>query len=774
MKRARWSLLALLLSLLISAAPARAADPPLLVSEDDKPGPILSEEEVEKIRILQDSPTSPLLLSPISPDDAALLSVTSEGLTFLGVEDGAAVPVDDAVRGLNPSTLLLGLYGIPSAGWRNERTLQYWTTVRTDPDEPPQTALVSIDRMSGRVRAGLVDVPRSLQPVSLAPNASRMLFVEIPQNQDEGDGSAEARYAEMRAGLPLPALGGMSAEQRGSLDALFHDSPWLVPFAPRWLQERGALAVTTELYALWVKDLASGDLRRVGEVNSKSEVLSIGWSQDGSRLGIASTLIDPGDRESDSPFDGALISSLLYRDAVGALPPGENPLYTNNQAQIFNLADGSTQTLRAAGGDGSYYRGVSWSTDGRVMLAHMFLPGQPAGHRYPSYNIQFASSSAFRFFDEHGAETSRFSAPQVSAVFANDAQFITPDEVIFTAAEGTNVHPFYYNRVSREFRRVADRGGTYQNVIATRLSRRIVFSYTSFTSPDDIYRQNWDGSAFARLSWTGEELRQYSQTVEHDVSFRLRSGATRRGVLITPKDWEFPPRNRPIVVWQEGGPGPAMNSHWLSAVEAPYGLLPNFGFGLLVVPLTGRDGTGPRAFSALADGRQFGQVDIDEMAEIVRQMTARSWTSRGKVGITGCSYGGYFTLQSIIRHPDLYAAANAQCSLVDLIVEWTRGYQALIQHLEGPRTPFSDAREFQVDSPIYNTNRIKTPLLLFKGTDDFLPVTLDENLLKLVQDRGVPARMVKFEGEGHGLHNADNELYAAQEQIVWFRKYLKP
>ncbi|HEU5089690.1 MAG TPA: prolyl oligopeptidase family serine peptidase, partial [Roseiflexaceae bacterium] len=511
-----------------------------------------------------------------------------------------------------------------------------------------------------------------------------------------------------------------------------------------------------------------------GEVSSESVILALSWSQDGSRLGLVSTQFDTGDRETATPFDGALIASLMYRDAVGSLPPDENPLYTNNQAQIYNLADGSQQALRAAGGDGSYYRGISWSTDGHNVLAHMFLPGHPAGHRYPSYNIQFASSSRFRFLAEDGHETGRFNATQVSAVFANDAQFVTPDEVIFTAAQGTNVHPFYYNRVTGEFRRIADRDGSYLGVQATRLSRRIVFTYTSFTAPDDLYRQNWDGGALARLSWTGEELRQFSQTSEHNVTFRLRSGVTRQGVLITPRDWEWPPRNRPIIVWQEGGPGPAMNSHWLAAVEAPFGLLPNFGFGLLVVPVAGRDGTGPGAFSMLANGRQFGQVDIDETAEIVRQITARRWTTPHNVGITGCSYGGYFTLQSIVRHPDLYGAANAQCSLVDVVVEWSRGYQTLIQHLEGPRTPFNDAREFQADSPIYNANRIRTPLLLFKGTGDFLPVTQDENLLKLVQDRGVPARMVKFAGEGHGLSNSENELYAAQEQIAWFRQYLHP
>jgi dipeptidyl aminopeptidase/acylaminoacyl peptidase len=185
---------------------------------------------------------------------------------------------------------------------------------------------------------------------------------------------------------------------------------------------------------------------------------------------------------------------------------------------------------------------------------------------------------------------------------------------------------------------------------------------------------------------------------------------------------------------------------------------------------------------AMADGNNFGQLDIDTQADIVRQMIARGWTARGKVGITGCSYGGYFVLQSVVRHPDLYAAGNAQCALYDAITEWNRGYPNLMGLLQ-QRTVLEDVDEFERDSPFYNTAKIRTPLLIFHGSEDFLPVTIAENFFQTVKDRGVPARMVKFMGTGHGIVPADPSLssddieaylsYAAQEQISWFRTYLK-
>ena len=260
---------------------------------------------------------------------------------------------------------------------------------------------------------------------------------------------------------------------------------------------------------------------------------------------------------------------------------------------------------------------------------------------------------------------------------------------------------------------------------------------------------------------------------QNPVAFKLKSGVVRYGTLIQPADAAFPPKDKPLIVWQQGGPDVLMLNSWATNVENPYSLLPTFGFPVLVVSLAGRPGYTPASFNSLADGANFGQLDIDEQAEIVQQMVARGWTNKRKVGITGCSYGGYFAWQSVVRHPDTYAAANPQCALVDLVTEWTRGFDVLMPYLEG-LPPYSNPAEYRNDSPIYNTAKIKAAVLSFQGNDDFLPEVQGENIHLQLYNRKLNARMVKFMGEGHGLVDPKNQLYAAQQQIDWFRTYLKP
>jgi len=743
---------------------------------------LLPAEEVAKIRRLQTEDQPVGLFSPISPDDQAALAYIGERLGFLNVQEGTFAPLSEQLMS-SRFVPIVSLLGFTPWGWRDGRTLVGVGVELLDPaGNEVNPALVTIDRLTGEIDG--VGLPRELlmqTPVSLSPDGSRLLLIDVPE-PDAGSSNvvkaqvtwpraAAARKSELPAALQRQAAA--FAARSGYGRRLLALAPLLDPED----EEMAAAAKTTRLL---IYNLADGGTHELRSFEPGIMSLDFAWSQDGARLaasflGVFDFRAQPEPRDQRQPFDGALLSEQIYRDVTGNLPPAENPLLQRNTVEIFDLNGGGDRTLRAADGDGQLLHGVSWSTDGQTLLVQAYQPGRLVGRRHPIYTPQFLEDTAFRFYNFDLQEIGRIKAPQLSVATA--AQFITPDEVLFTTTVGTNVHPYYYNRITGEFRNLGERAGVYGNVQATRLSRQIVFQYSSFTNPPELYRLNWDGTALSQLSWANEELRQFSKTRQDPVTFRLANRQTRAGVLIQPADAPFPPQDTRIVVWQEGGPGIPMTNEWAANVENPYALLPNLGVAVLVVPLSGRYGLGPRVYSALYDRDNFGQIDIDEQAQIVRQMIAKRWTSKGKVGITGCSYGGYFTLQSLVRHPDLYAAANAQCAILDNVVEWSRGYSMLMPYIEGV-PPWAADAEYRRDSPIYNAGRITTPLLTFHGTNDFLPITQNENMHLQLVNLNVPAKMLEFVGAGHGLVRGgaispSYELYAAQEQILWFRQYLK-
>ncbi|NTU78412.1 MAG: prolyl oligopeptidase family serine peptidase [Chloroflexales bacterium] len=728
------------LALLAGALPAQAqGGSPAVMDEgnniylvDGAKGPIpnlLPAEEVHKIRELVFSTPGSLhrVVSPVSPDDQAVL-VKSRTTDFLNVNDGSTVRFN-ADPGWQP---------LSNYFWLDSDTIAQYAVYAGDESSMPY--LLTGDRRSGASDATPVGLEAGF-PVLVSPNGRRVLYATLPaETQSAARASAIAELAQ--AFDPL-AQGGI-----------------------------GAIMLFSNLV---VRDRETGESRPVATLTPGTRVEHAAFSQDGSMFALTAQLFPTDTRK---PYDGALFSDLFYRDATGNLPPAENPFFSNNQLISFDFGSGQAQTLRALDGDGVVYSSVSWSSDNQTLLVKVDQPGRVVGRRYPQYNPQYRAGSSIRFYNRGLQEIRRLERIELSDIEL-EAAFLSPDEVLIQSQYRLDRRPWYYNLRSGELRDLAGSAGSYRNVTPTNSSRQLIFSYSSVSEAPDYYRMSWDGGALKRLTWANAALTERTNIKQQPLSFTLRDGTTHTGVLVMPGDAPFPPKNLPIVVYQEGGPTGPIKNQWYASVESPFSLLPSFGFGLLIVPLYGRYGIGPERFDGLVDGTNFGQIDIDAQAEIVAQLRARGWAN--KVGIVGCSYGGYFVNQSITRHPSTYDAAHAQCSLIDLFTEWSRGYPALAPWFEG-LPPQAALEEYRRDSPAYNAGRVRTPLLAFHGTDDFLPVTVMENYMLQVINNQVPARLLKFQGAGHGVnvngdgvigrYAADYEVYGAQEQITWFRTYL--
>lgn len=754
--------------------------------EKDLPPNLLSDEEIERIDRLQNDAKYPSALSEISPDDGAVLFSSADGIAFLEIETGDTVAVDTTVFDF---FVPLPFFGFGRFSWQDERTLGVLAVNFFATGNEDAFAALAIDRYSGTITAQPVGIPdENIGIVSVAPNLTSWLIVREPPSEDDVDETEAFKPFTVRhtLGLPSPIALRVNrielpARVQRRVDLLRQRrSDLLNRFLFQQQAEDNVVEVTRAPYDLFLYDATTRSERYITSIPYASALLGETWTSDSTYLAVS--FIGVPDAEGRGFYVGSLFSEEIYRDVTGNLPPAQNPIIQNNNTYVVDAVSGQTQVIRPDPTLGApILEAHDWAPGGQSLLIKAHHPAYLQGRTHPVYYPRFASRTSFRFYDRGSngqlRQTGTFTHPMLSGgdvSFAfSIADFVSPDEIIVRGVVGSNRHPYYYNRVSGELRNLADRAGAYYNVVATSSrTRQIVFTYTSYTDPPDIYRLRWDGSALSRLTWYNEELRREANLRQDPVTFTLRNGQVRVGTLIQSADAPFPPRNVPLIVWQEGGPNVPMINQWQANVENPYALLPSFGFALLITPVAGRHGYTPEVFNSLVDRNNFGQIDIDEQAEIVQQAIARGWTSRGKVGITGCSYGGYFVLQSIVRYPDLYTAANPQCAFIDLISDWTLGGGPLVPYMEG-LPPYKAIREYVNDSPSYGVDRVKAAVLTFHGTEDFLPIVQNENFHLQLVNRGVPARMVRFIYEGHGLSMAENQLYAAQEQIAWFRTHLK-
>src|SRR6185503_2570202 len=126
------------------------------------------------------------------------------------------------------------------------------------------------------------------------------------------------------------------------------------------------------------------------------------------------------------------------------------------------------------------------------------------------------------------------------------------------------------------------------------------------------------------------------------------------GLLQFPSQFD-PSRKYPVLVPVYGGPASASNTARETFV-VPSALTE---YGFLVANLDSRSapGRGRRVLDQVY--LKLGQTEIDDMAAGVRALAARSYVDPARVGIFGTSYGGYSSVMSILRHPEVYSAASA-------------------------------------------------------------------------------------------------------------------
>jgi dipeptidyl-peptidase-4 len=157
-----------------------------------------------------------------------------------------------------------------------------------------------------------------------------------------------------------------------------------------------------------------------------------------------------------------------------------------------------------------------------------------------------------------------------------------------------------------------------------------------------------------------------------------------------------------------GGPASASNTARETFV-APNALAE---YGFLMVNLDSRaaPGLGKRTLDAIY--LKLGQVEMDDMAEGVKALWTRPYFDKTRVGIYGTSYGGYSTVMSVLRHPEVFRAGAASSAVTawhhyDSI--YTERYMWI---------PEENKEGYEAGSAMTYADKLNGRLLIYYGTAD--------------------------------------------------------
>ncbi|NYF30697.1 DPP IV N-terminal domain-containing protein [Sphingopyxis sp. JAI108] len=186
------------------------------------------------------------------------------------------------------------------------------------------------------------------------------------------------------------------------------------------------------------------------------------------------------------------------------------------------------------------------------------------------------------------------------------------------------------------------------------------------------------------------------------------------GLLFKPRDFD-PAKRYPVIEYIYGGPQTACVPHdfeienrsMLTLKHA----LPQLGY--VVVTLDAR-GTPERskAFhdAVYRDWRRH--VTADHAAALRNLATDRPWMDMDRVGIWGHSWGGYYTIASLLDEPDLYKAGVASAPGLDC-------YSVFLSEPYLGGVPGEETKLAYDDADVIGeASRLKGELMLAAGTND--------------------------------------------------------
>lgn len=256
----------------------------------------------------------------------------------------------------------------------------------------------------------------------------------------------------------------------------------------------------------------------------------------------------------------------------------------------------------------------------------------------------------------------------------------------------------------------------------------------------------------------------------HDWSFRTSRGDTVKGHYFLPADFDAN-KKYPLLVYYYGGCTPTPK---MLEFHYPLQVLAAMGYVVYVCEPSGAIGYG-QEFAA-RHVNTWGEMSGDDIIEGTKTfIKEHPFIKADKVGCMGASYGGFMT-QYLQTRTDIFAAAISHAGISNIASYWGGGYWGYTygQIAQYGSYPWNNLELYTRHSPLFNADKVKTPLLLLHGTADTnVPTNESQQMFTALRILGRPVSYIQVDGENHVIVDHNKRLKWQEAIFAWFAYWLK-
>lgn len=245
------------------------------------------------------------------------------------------------------------------------------------------------------------------------------------------------------------------------------------------------------------------------------------------------------------------------------------------------------------------------------------------------------------------------------------------------------------------------------------------------------------------------------------IQYKARDGLLIPAYLTLPRG--AAPKNLPLIVNIHGGPM-VRGYNWTEWGRWPEAqFFASRGYAVLEPEPRGSMGFGLKHFTVAF--KQWGQTMQDDITDGALHLVAQGIVDKNRMCLHGGSYGGYATLQGLVREPDLFKCGHAFVAVTDLELLQSVAYSDTAEGSDYLDNEYkiwvgdskADAELFQRNSPARNADKIKGALMLTMGSDDVrVPLIHGERMRDAMIKAGKPIEWKVYAEEAHGFNREAN------------------
>jgi len=305
-------------------------------------------------------------------------------------------------------------------------------------------------------------------------------------------------------------------------------------------------------------------------------------------------------------------------------------------------------------------------------------------------------------------------------------------------------------------------------ISSSRDAQKLVFWVGSDRDPGTYYLFDRASGKAELLFVNMAQLDPEQMAERRAIRYKARDGLEIDAILTVPAN----PTNQklPLIVMPHGGPF-GIRDTWSFDTDAQF--LASRGYAVLQPNFRGSSGRG-EAFKE-AGYQQWGGKLIDDMIDGVKFVGAMPDIDAKRICTFGGSYGGYAAMTMPIREPGMFKCAVGYAGRYELlklghddIDSGEKGNQAYFRKTVG-----TDPEEMKRQSPAYNADKVKVPVMLIHGGKDKRCPVYEYEMMRdgLVKAGNVPETL--FEpNEGHGFYDEQHRINMLEKLEAFLAKHL--